>query len=151
MSVNYKAKMIYDAAVENITKSQDVRKDICRMAGQFYCYEFQNILLVYEQRPGAILVADYDTCKKVDRYVRRGSKGIAILPSRALQPYIRYVFDIGDTGGKKQRLTWDLEGDNLKDYLTSEGIAVSAESDRKLQLNLQDKRMNEQFANKSLL
>lgn len=136
MSVNYKAKMIYDAAVENITKSEDVWKDICRMAGQLYRYEFQNILLIYEQRPGATLVADYDTWKKVDRYVRRGSKGIAILPSRALQPYIRYVFDIGDTGGKKQRLTWDLEGDNLKDYLNSEGIAVPAEADRKLQLNL---------------
>lgn len=77
MSVNYKAKMIYDAAVENITKSEDVWKDICRMAGQLYRYEFQNILLVYEQRPGATLVADYDTWKKVDRYVRRGSKGIA--------------------------------------------------------------------------
>lgn len=136
MSVNYKAKMIYDAAVENITKSEDVWKDICRMAGQLYRYEFQNILLIYEQRPGATLVADYDTWKKVDRYVRRGSKGIAILPSRALQPYIRYVFDIGDTGGREQRLTWNLEGDNLKDYLMSEGVAVPAETDRKLQFNL---------------
>lgn len=136
MSVNYKARMIYDAAVENITKSGNAWKDICRMAGQLYRYEFQNILLVYEQRPGATLVADYDTWKKVDRYVRRGSKGIAILPSRALQPYIRYVFDIGDTGGKKQRLTWDLEGDNLKDYLISEGIAIPAEADRNQQQNL---------------
>lgn len=136
MSVNYKARMIYDAAVENITKSENVWKDICHMAGQLYRYEFQNILLVYEQRPGATLVADYDTWKKVDRYVRRGSKGIAILPSRALQPYIRYVFDIGDTGGKKQRLTWDLEGDNLKDYLISEGIAIPAEADRNQQQNL---------------
>lgn len=136
MSVNYKAKMIYDAAVENITKSEDVWKDICRMAGQLYRYEFQNILLVYEQRPGATLVADYDTWKKVDRYVRRGSKGIAILPSRALQPYIRYVFDVGDTGGKEQSLTWNLEGDNLKDYLMFEGVAVPAEADRKLQFNL---------------
>lgn len=136
MSVNYKAKMIYDAAVENITKSEDVWKDICRMAGQLYRYEFQNILLVYEQRPGATLVADYDTWKKVDRYVRRGSKGIAILPSRALQPYIRYVFDIGDTGGREQRLTWNLEGDNLKDYLMSEGVAVPVEADRKLLFNL---------------
>lgn len=136
MSVHYKANMIYDAAVENITKSEDVWKDICRMAGQLYRYEFQNILLIYEQRPGATLVADYDTWKKVDRYVRRGSKGIAILPSRALQPSIRYVFDIGDTGGKKQRLTWDLEGNRLADYLSYEGVAIPAEADRVLQLNL---------------
>ncbi len=74
-------------------------------------------------------------CGKISA-VWRGSKGIAVLPSRALQPYIRYVFDIGDTGGKEQSLTWNLEGDNLKGYLISEGVAVLAEADRKLQFNL---------------
>ena len=144
MSVNYKAKMIYDAAVENITKSEDVWKDICRMVGQLYRYEFQNILLIYEQRPGATLVADYDTWKKVDRYVRRGSKGIAVLPSRELQPYIRYVFDIGDTGGKEQSLTWNLEADRklqfnlLKAFIKRQirGIIKEDFAERMTQLNM---------------
>ena len=46
------------------------------------------------------------------------------LPSRALNPRMRYIFDISDTGGKNVKLTWDLEGENLKDYvdfLVSEG------------------------------
>ena len=43
------------------------------------------------QRPHATLVADYDTWKKVDRYVMRGSKGIAIFPSRALNTHLRHV------------------------------------------------------------
>ena len=37
---------------------------------------------------------------------------------------MRYIFDISDTGGKNVKLTWDLEGENLKDYvdfLVSEG------------------------------
>ena len=69
-------------------------------------------------------MADYDTWKKVGRYVKRGAKGCAIFPSRALNPRMRYIFDISDTGGKNVKLTWDLEGENLKDYvdfLVSEG------------------------------
>lgn len=62
---------------------------------------------------------DYDTWKKVHRYVKRGSRGIAIFPSRALKPGMRYVFDIGDTGGKNVKLTWDLEGENLPDLLSA--------------------------------
>ena len=46
------------------------------------------------------LMADYDTWKKVGRYVKRGAKGCAIFPSRALNPRMRYIFDISDTGGK---------------------------------------------------
>lgn len=37
---------------------------------------------------------------------------------------MRYIFDISDTGGKNVKLTWDLNGDNLKslvDELTEEG------------------------------
>ena len=50
-------------------------------------------------------MADYDTWKKVGRYVKRGAKGCAIFPSRALNPRMRYIFDISDTGGKNVKLT----------------------------------------------
>ena len=62
-----------------------------------YYDEFDNIIMIYAQRPHSTLVADYDTWKKVERYVKRGSKGIAIFPSKALNPRMRYVFDISDT------------------------------------------------------
>lgn len=88
------------------------------MTGRLYRYEFDNILMVYMQRPNATLVADYDTWKdpRVGRYVKRGSKGIAIFPSRALKPYMRYVFDISDTGGRNTRLTWELDEKNMEAY-----------------------------------
>ncbi len=103
--------------IQEVATSELKWRDVCRLMGQLYRYEFDNILMIYAQRPHATLVADFDTWKKVNRYVMRGSKGIAIFPSRALHPRMRYVFDICDTGGKKQDLTWDLNGEKLTDFV----------------------------------
>lgn len=117
MSADTKTSKLYDAAIDEVTGNGQAWKSICRLTGQLYRYEFDNILMVYMQRPGAKLVADFDTWKKVGRYVRRGSKGIAIFPSRALKPDMRYVFDISDTGGREIKLTWELDRDTMKAYV----------------------------------
>ena len=117
MSVDYKVRQIYNVVIKEVTETQESWKSVLRLAGQIYRYEFDNVLMVYAQKPHATLVADFDTWKKVGRYVKRGSKGIAIYPSRALQPYMRYVFDISDTGGKQSELTWNLDGDKLPEFM----------------------------------
>ncbi len=117
MTRDYETKAMYEQKMIDIRKSEKNWKTMCRLAGQLYRYEFDNILLILAQRPRATLVADYDTWKKVDRYVQRGSKGIKIFQSRALDRYARHVFDITDTGGKNQKLTWDLEGETLNEFL----------------------------------
>ena len=117
MSVNYMVKAIYDEQIHDVTKSPEKWKDVLRLSANLYRFEFDNILMIYAQKPHAELCADYDTWKKVDRFVKRGSKGIAIFPSRALNPRMKYVFDISDTGGRNSQLTWSLDGDTLKDYL----------------------------------
>ena len=119
MGMEYMARQIYQDVIARVTRTEADWKAVCRLAGQIYRYEFDNVLMVYAQRPSSTLVADYDTWKKVHRYVKRGSRGIAIFPSRALKPGLRYVFDISDTGGKNVKLTWDLEGENLPDYLSA--------------------------------
>ena len=119
MGVEYMARQIYQDVVARVTRTEADWKAVCRLAGQIYRYEFDNVLMVYAQRPSSTLVADYDIWKKVHRYVKRGSRGIAIFPSRALKPGLRYVFDISDTGGKNVKLTWDLEGENLPDLLSA--------------------------------
>ena len=106
MGVEYMARQIYQDVISRVTRTEADWKAVCRLAGQIYRYEFDNVLMVYAQNPSATLVADYDTWKKVHRYVKRGSRGIAIFPSRALKPGLRYVFDIGNTGGKNVKLTW---------------------------------------------
>ena len=118
MGVEYMARQIYQDVITRVTRTEADWKAVCRLAGQIYRYEFDNVLMVYAQRPSSTLVADYDTWKKVHRYVKPSSKGVAIFPSRALKPGLRYVFDISDTGGKDVKLTWDLEGENLPELLS---------------------------------
>ena len=140
MSADYKVQRLYDEYIHDIVSNADNWKNFLRIAGRIYRYEFDNILMVYAQRPNATLVGDYDSWKKVGRYVKRGSRGIAIFPSRILKTHMRYIFDISDTGGKNVKLTWDLNGDNLKslvDELTEEGkIEPYLNDDRKSLKNL---------------
>ena len=142
MGVDMKVKAIYDSEIGNITRTDKNWKDVLKVAGQLYRYEFDNIVMVTAQRSPerSTLMADYDTWKKVGRYVKRGAKGCAIFPSRALNPRMRYIFDISDTGGKNVKLTWDLEGENLKEYvdfLVSEGqIEQCDNSDRESLKNI---------------
>ena len=136
MGVDMKVKAIYDSEIGNITRSEKNWKDVLKVAGQLYRYEFDNIVMVTAQRSPerSTLMADYDTWKKVGRYVKRGAKGCAIFPSRALNPRMRYIFDISDTGGANVKLTWDLEGEKLKDYmdfLVSEGQIEQYDNDDK--------------------
>ena len=79
MGVDMKVKAIYDSEIGNITRSEKNWKDVLKVAGQLYRYEFDNIVMVTAQRPPekSTLMADYDTWKKVGRYVKRGAKGCA--------------------------------------------------------------------------
>ena len=49
-------------------------------ASRLYKYRFEDQLMIYAQRPDAMACADYDIWNnRMNRYVRRGSKGIALL------------------------------------------------------------------------
>lgn len=134
MGADYRARQIYQSVIHDVTKNEKVWQDILKLAGHIYRYEFENVVMVYAQKPHATLVADYDTWKKVGRYVRRGSRGAAVFQSKALKPNCRYVFDIKDTGGKDRELTWNMEGENLNayvDYLVRHGeMEPAAGSDK---------------------
>ena len=147
MSADTKTSKLYDAALDEVTGNGQAWKSICRLTGQLYRYEFDNILMIYMQRPGATLVADFDTWKKVGRYVRRGSRSIAIFPSRALKQEIRYVFDISDTKGKDSCLTWKFTGDTIKTYAAwlkekeSTVLTEEKESDKSFLKDFTEKRI----------
>ncbi len=56
--------------------------------------------MIFAQRPEATACAGYDLWnKQMRRYVRRGSKGIALVDTSSDQPKLRYVFDVSDTSG----------------------------------------------------
>ena len=58
--------------------------------------------MIYAQRPDATACADYDVWNnRMNRYVRRGSKGIALLDESSGFPRLHYVFDVSDTGVRR--------------------------------------------------
>lgn len=58
--------------------------------------------MIYKQRPDATACAEYDLWNKtMRRYVRRGSKGIALVDNTGSRPKLRYVFDVSDTGERE--------------------------------------------------
>ena len=82
-------------------------------AARLYKYPFHEQMMIYAQRPDATACAEYDLWnEKMGRYVRRGSKGIALVDDSGDRPRLRYVFDISDTGTRPNSRTpwlWQLE------------------------------------------
>ena len=71
-------------------------------ASRLYKYPFADQLMIYAQRPDATACADYDVWNnRMNRYVRRGTKGIALLDESSGFPRLHYVFDVSDTGVRR--------------------------------------------------
>lgn len=91
-------------------------------AGRLYKYPFHEQLMIFAQKPNATACADYDLWnKQMGRYVRRGSKGIALIDTSGDNPRLKYVFDVSDTGGRdnSRRLhLWEY-GEQHQDAVTA--------------------------------
>ena len=91
--------------------------------GRLYKYPFHEQLMIFAQKPNATACADYDLWnKQMGRYVRRGSKGIALLDTTGDNPRLKYVFDVSDTGGREnsRRLNlWEYK-DEHHDSVTAD-------------------------------
>ena len=82
-----------------LTDSTENWKAFLVAAARLYKYPYHEQLMIYAQRPDATACADYETWnKRIGRYVRRGSTGIALIDDTGNYPKIRYVFDVSDTG-----------------------------------------------------
>ena len=86
-------------------------------AARLYKYPFHEQMMIFAQRPDATACAEYDLWnEKMGRYVRRGSKGIALVDDSGDRPRLRYVFDISDTGTREHSRTpwlWQLEEQHI--------------------------------------
>ena len=76
--------------------------DYLTTASRLYKYPFADQLMIYAQRPDATACADFDIWNnRMNRYVRRGAKGIALLDESSGFPRLHYVFDVSDTGVRR--------------------------------------------------
>ena len=85
-----------------LTRYWESWTDYLTTASRLYKYSFADQLMIYAQRPDATACADFDIWNnRMNRYVRRGSKGIALLDESSGFPRLHYVFDVSDTGVRR--------------------------------------------------
>ena len=98
-----------------LTRYWESWTDYLTTASRLYKYPFAEQLMIYAQRPDATACADYDIWNnRMNRYVRRGSKGIALLDESSGYPRLHYVFDVSDTGVRRNSRdpeVWQLNDD----------------------------------------
>ena len=95
-----------DQVARQLTGSWQEWAGFLATAARLYKYPFHEQLMIYAQRPDATACAEYDLWNnRMGRYVRRGSKGIALVDDSGDRPRLRYVFDISDTGTREHSRT----------------------------------------------
>ena len=89
-----------DRTAEQVTGSYQKWTAFLTTAARLYKYPYNEQLMIFAQRPDATACAEYDLWnQQMRRYVRRGSRGIALVDTSSDQPKLRYVFDVSDTSG----------------------------------------------------
>ena len=108
----YYAQLAEDTA-RRLTGSWERWAGFLATAGRLYKYPYPDQIMIYAQRPDATACASYDVWNdRMNRYVRRGSKGIALLDDAGDRLRLRYVFDLADTGTRpnsRDPWLWTLE------------------------------------------
>ena len=107
-------KEVYNETIADITSDSRKWQSFLSCASKNYKYDFDEQLLIYAQRPTAVACASYDVWNsKLNRIIKKGHSGIALITEKYGKPSIRYVWDVSDTQsmygkkGKKVRV-WNV-------------------------------------------
>ena len=138
-----------------LTRYWESWTDYLTTASRLYKYPFADQLMIYAQRPDATACADFDIWNnRMNRYVRRGAKGIALLDESSGFPRLHYVFDVSDTGVRRNSRDperWEMNDDLFKpvsEMLTAE-YGISHERLSQQLVNIAEKLVNDYWDNNS--
>ena len=97
-----------DHAAVQLTSNFGAWTAFLQTAARLYKYPYLDQLMIYAQRPDATACAAYDLWNdRMGRYVKRGARGIALMDDSGDRPALRYVFDVSDTGTRREsRAPW---------------------------------------------
>lgn len=106
--------MLAEDTAKDIVRNGDAWMTYLTTAARLYKYPFQEQMLIYAQRPDATACASIEIWNsKMNCWVNKGAKGIALIDEDAPTPRLKYVFDVEDVH-KAQRIgrdpyLWDLK------------------------------------------
>ncbi len=123
---------------------------LLKTMARFHKYSWHNVCLIASQRPAATRVAGFQTWRTMNRFVRKGEKGIAILApivgrreaeaegdnARTVRGFrAAYVFDVEQTDGEPLAEPGEATGDpgtktaSLRTAILGQGIALESVDD----------------------
>ena len=125
--MNAKARFYSGVAretINRITASRENWTSFLTTMARNYEFTYPEQVMIYAQRPDATLCKPYEewNTEQYRRYVKRGSKGIALFVMNQDKPYLRYVFDVSDTGVRRSSpalSTWKVTNEN-RPYIMEE-------------------------------
>lgn len=95
---------LLEKSCHDIIQSEEAWLSFLKTSGYLYNFNFTNQLLIYQQRPDAKACTDFETWNnRMNRWIKKGSKGIALIYDDGRYTKIRYVFDIADTRSPRNR------------------------------------------------
>lgn len=123
---------ILQKQIEGLWKNTDEYRSFLKTSSRLYKYSFKDQALIHAQRPDAVACAEFDTWSKenlMNRYIKRGSKGIALLTENNGYAKLRYVFDYSDTGARDERskepFFWKITDKNEQAVISSLGTRAN--------------------------
>jgi N-terminal domain of anti-restriction factor ArdC/IrrE N-terminal-like domain len=145
-------KEITDRAAEQLVAAlnaghSEALTGYLKAIGRFHRYSLHNVMLIASQMPNASYVAGFRTWNGLDRFVKKGEKGILILapivhrkpqgkdeeqdsPTSIAGFRAAYVFDLSQTDGKELPRIGTVQGDphehaeRLCRFAAAQGIAI---------------------------
>ena len=114
------AKMYEDTTL-GVTKSLTNWTDFLTVVGNLYKYPYHEQLMIYAQKPKATACAEFGLWNDtMNRFVKKGTSGIALIDPSTDKGQIKYVFDVADTGGKvnaRKPYLWEMKEHHEKPIL----------------------------------
>ncbi len=106
-----------EQAQRQLTGSLERWQSFLTTAARLYKYPYNEQVMIHAQRPDATACAEYDVWNDtMHRFVRRGSKGIALIDTSGYRDRLRYVFDVSDTGSRPNSRNlnlWELREEHM--------------------------------------
>jgi N12 class adenine-specific DNA methylase len=105
----YETKEILHDTLELINKDRKEWRKFLTFVSKHYKFNFEDILLIYAQRPEATAVTDmYHWNNYLDRRIKRGTRSIAVFDETS-ETGLKYLFDVEDTYGARLPQHWRME------------------------------------------
>ena len=132
--------------ISKITASKENWTAFLTTMARNYEFTYPEQVMIYAQRPNATFCKPYDEWndEKYRRYVKRGSTGIALFVTSGNKPYLRYVFDVADTGIRRsspELKAWEVTAENRDFLMVAMAHSFGVKADGLLEAQLEDVAM----------